>query len=108
MRQRLARTVMGRLQGKRAVVTGAGSGIGRASAKRFAAEGAQLLIVDKTASAVEETAAQIKAAGGQVIALAADAGVESDVRQFIDQPVRDLLCACQYPTAREARIKPQL
>ena len=81
---------MGRLQGKRAVVTGAGSGIGRASAKRFAAEGATLFIVDKTASAVEETAAQIKAAGGKVIAVAADAGAESDVRAFIDKAIRDL------------------
>jgi NAD(P)-dependent dehydrogenase (short-subunit alcohol dehydrogenase family) len=81
---------MGRLQGKRAVVTGAGSGIGRASAKRFAAEGAALLIVDKTAPAVEETAAQIRAAGGKVTALAADAGDEAEVRAFIDKAVRDL------------------
>ena len=81
---------MGRLQGKRAVVTGAGSGIGRASAKRFAAEGAALLIVDKTAAAVEETAAQIRAVGGKVIAVAADAGAESEVRAFIDKAVRDL------------------
>ncbi len=81
---------MARLQGKRAVVTGAGSGIGRASAKRFAAEGAALLIVDKTAAAVEETAAQIRAVGGKVIAVAADAGAESEVRAFIDKAVRDL------------------
>ena len=81
---------MGRLQGKRAVVTGAGSGIGRASAKLFAAEGAALLIVDKTAAAVEETAAQIRAVGGKVIAVAADAGAESEVRAFIDKAVRDL------------------
>jgi len=81
---------MGRLQGKRAVVTGAGSGIGRASAKRFAAEGAALLIVDKTAAAVEETAAQIRAGGGKVMAVAADAGVETEVRAFIDRAVRDL------------------
>ena len=81
---------MARLQGKRAVVTGAGSGIGRASAKLFAAEGAALLIVDKTAAAVEETAAQIRSAGAKVIALAADAGVEAEVRGFIDKAVRDL------------------
>ena len=81
---------MGRLQGKRAVVTGAGSGIGRASAKLFAAEGAALLIVDKAALAVEETAAQIRAAGGKATALAADAGDEAEVRAFIDKAVRDL------------------
>jgi NAD(P)-dependent dehydrogenase (short-subunit alcohol dehydrogenase family) len=81
---------MGRLQGKRAVVTGAGSGIGRASARLFAAEGAALLIVDKAAPAVEETAAQIRTAGGKVTALAANAGVEGEVRGFIDKAVRDL------------------
>jgi NAD(P)-dependent dehydrogenase (short-subunit alcohol dehydrogenase family) len=81
---------MGRLQGKRAVVTGAGSGIGRASAKLFAAEGAALIVVDKLAPAVEETAAQIKAAGGNAVALAADAGAEDDVRGFIDRAVGEL------------------
>src|SRR6185312_7155531 len=81
---------MGRLQGKRAIVTGAGSGIGRASAKLFAAEGAALLIVDKVAPAVEETAAQIKAAGGRAGALAADAGAEDEVRGFIERAIRDL------------------
>src|SRR5713101_4870886 len=81
---------MGRLKGKRAVVTGAGSGIGRASPKLFAAEGEALLIVDKTAAAVEDTAAHIGSAGAKVIALAADAGVEAEVRGFIDKVVRDL------------------
>ena len=46
---------MGALDGKVAIITGAGSGIGRASALRFAAEGAKLVIGDKTA-AVHETA----------------------------------------------------
>src|SRR5690242_10803355 len=81
---------MGRLQGKRAVVTGAGSGIGRASAKLFTAEGAALLIVDKVAAAVEETAAQIKAAGGEAVALAADAGAEDEVRGVIERAIREL------------------
>ncbi len=81
---------MGRLQGKRAIVTGAGSGIGRASAKLFATEGAAVLIVDKVAGAVEETAAQIRSAGGKAIALAADAGAEADVRAFIDKALTEL------------------
>jgi NAD(P)-dependent dehydrogenase (short-subunit alcohol dehydrogenase family) len=81
---------MGRLQGKRAVVTGAGGGIGRASAKLFAAEGAALLIVDKVAPAVEETATQINAAGGKAVALAADAGAEDEVRGFIERAVGEL------------------
>ena len=81
---------MGRLQGKRAIVTGAGSGIGRASARLFAAEGAAVLVVDKLASAVEETAAQIRSAGGKIVALAADAGSEADVRSFIDKAITEL------------------
>ncbi len=81
---------MGRLQGKRAIVTGAGSGIGRASAKLFAAEGAAVLIVDRVAGAVEETAAQISSAGGKAVAVAADAGAEADVRAFIDKALTEL------------------
>ena len=53
-----------RLKGKRALVTGAASGIGRASAILFAAEGAQVLAVD-LAEGVEETRAAIEKAGGR-------------------------------------------
>ncbi|HUN53235.1 MAG TPA: SDR family NAD(P)-dependent oxidoreductase [Candidatus Sulfotelmatobacter sp.] len=81
---------MGRLTGKRAIVTGAGSGIGRASALLFAAEGAAVLAVDKVQAAVEETAAQVKAAGGTAIAMAADAGSESDVKAYVAKALKDL------------------
>jgi NAD(P)-dependent dehydrogenase (short-subunit alcohol dehydrogenase family) len=81
---------MSRLRGKRAIVTGAGSGIGRASAKLFAAEGAAVLVVDKVEQGVAETAAQITAAGGKAIALAADAGSESAVRGYIDKALAEL------------------
>jgi NAD(P)-dependent dehydrogenase (short-subunit alcohol dehydrogenase family) len=81
---------MGRLQGKRAIVTGAGSGIGRASAKLFAEEGAAVMVVDKTPPAIEATAAEIKSAGGKVIAVAADAGAEADVQGFIQKAVKEL------------------
>jgi NAD(P)-dependent dehydrogenase (short-subunit alcohol dehydrogenase family) len=80
---------MNRLRGKRAIVTGAGSGIGRASAKLFAAEGAAVLVVDKTEQAVADTAGQIAAAGGKAIAMAADAGSESAVRAFIDKAIAE-------------------
>ena len=81
---------MGRLDGKRAIVTGAGSGIGRASALLFALEGAAVLAVDKTRDTVEETAAQIKAAGGKAIAMAADAGSEADVKAYVARAIKDL------------------
>ncbi len=52
------------LEGKKAIVTGAGSGVGRASALRFAEEGADVLCVDIDLDRVKETVAQIEAAGG--------------------------------------------
>jgi len=81
---------MPRLTGKRAIVTGAGSGIGRASATLFAAEGAAVLCVDKVPAAVEETARAIAATGGKAIAVAADAGGEADVQGFIQKAVTEL------------------
>lgn len=79
----------GRLQGKRAIVTGAGSGIGRASAILFAAEGARVLAVDKTKDAVEETAALVAKNGHKAIALAADAGDEADVDKYVKLAVSE-------------------
>ena len=62
---------MGRLDGKTAVITGAASGIGRASALLFAREGARLVLCDR-AEAVRETAEQVAAAGGRAEALVGD------------------------------------
>lgn len=67
-----------RLEGKVALITGAGSGIGRATAMRFAAEGAQTVAVD-IADSVDDTVAEVLAAGGDAIAVRADVAVESDV-----------------------------
>jgi NAD(P)-dependent dehydrogenase (short-subunit alcohol dehydrogenase family) len=77
----------GRLAGKRTIVTGAGSGIGRASARKFAAEGAMVLAVDRAQAAVEATVAEIAKAGGKAIAVAADVGAEADVEGFISRAV---------------------
>lgn len=71
-----------RLEGKVAIITGAGSGIGRAAALLFAGEGAKLVLGDKT-DAVFETAALITAAGGTATALQIDAGLEADVARLV-------------------------
>ena len=77
---------MGRLEGKSVIITGAGSGIGRAASLLFSREGAKLVIVDRSES-VNETAKLVGNAGGTVEAVMADAGSESDVKGFIDKAV---------------------
>lgn len=78
---------MGALAGRRAVVTGAGSGIGRASALLFAAEGAAVLAVDRDEGAAGETQAQIVAAGGRAEAMAADVGEEAQAAAYVQRAV---------------------
>ena len=55
---------MERLKGKAALITGGGTGIGRAIALRFAAEGARVVIAQRNAGALDATVAEIEAAGG--------------------------------------------
>jgi NAD(P)-dependent dehydrogenase (short-subunit alcohol dehydrogenase family) len=75
---------MGRLEGKSVIITGAGSGIGRAASLLFTKEGAKLIAVDR-ADGVNETVAQVKKAGGTAQAVQADAGSEKDVVAYIDK-----------------------
>ncbi len=70
---------MGLLDGKVAIITGAGSGIGRASALRFAAEGTRVVLGDKS-EAVHETAALV---GEAAVAVTMDAGSEADVQALV-------------------------
>jgi NAD(P)-dependent dehydrogenase (short-subunit alcohol dehydrogenase family) len=77
---------MGRLQDRTALITGAGSGIGRATAKLFAAEGARVVVFDRVA-VVEETAQAIIEAGGHAVALIGDAGLEADVAKAVETAV---------------------
>jgi NAD(P)-dependent dehydrogenase (short-subunit alcohol dehydrogenase family) len=78
---------MDRLQGKSVIITGAGSGIGRAASLLFTKEGAKLIAVDRT-EGVKETVEEIKRAGGTAEAVMADAGSETDVMAFIDKAVK--------------------
>jgi NAD(P)-dependent dehydrogenase (short-subunit alcohol dehydrogenase family) len=80
---------MNRLQGKCAVVTGAASGIGRASAILFAREGASVVAVDR-APEVEETVASIRSGGGKAVALTKDASSETAVAEIMETAVREL------------------
>ena len=68
-----------RLEGKSTVITGAGSGVGRASARRFAGEGARVVCADLDGDAAKETVRLIEAAGGTAVAVTADVSSEDDV-----------------------------
>ncbi|MEQ8857180.1 MAG: SDR family NAD(P)-dependent oxidoreductase [Pseudomonadales bacterium] len=72
------------LDDKRLVITGAGSGIGRATSILAAAEGAKVVAVDLT-EGVEDTVREIKAAGGHALAVRADVSDESQVAGFIQR-----------------------
>ncbi len=75
---------MPRLAGKIALITGAGTGIGRATAKAMAAEGAKVVIAELNKSAGEQTAQVIVQAGGDCIAVPTDVTSEDSVRAAIE------------------------
>ncbi|MFT3941774.1 SDR family NAD(P)-dependent oxidoreductase [Rhodopseudomonas sp.] len=77
---------MGRLEGKSIIITGAGSGIGRAASLLFTKEGAQLIAVDRI-EGVQETVEQVRKAGGTAEAVMADAGSEDDVKGFVAKAI---------------------
>ncbi|MEJ2533537.1 MAG: SDR family NAD(P)-dependent oxidoreductase [Halioglobus sp.] len=75
------------LEGKVGLVTGAGSGIGRATALMFVRDGARVAVVDIHLSAAEETAAMIAEQGGTAIAIAANVAKAPDVEAMIQKTV---------------------
>ncbi|WP_238366893.1 SDR family NAD(P)-dependent oxidoreductase [Mesobacterium pallidum] len=76
---------MKRLEGRPAIVTGAGSGIGRASAIRLASEGARVLLVGRTEATLAETRDIITAAGDVAELFVADAADETQMRAAVDR-----------------------
>ena len=73
----------GRIEGRIAFITGAGSGIGRASARLFAEEGASVVIAEKNAEAGARVAAEIEQAGGRALAVETDVTVESSIARAV-------------------------
>ena len=75
------------LQDKVAIITGAGSGIGRGAAVLFAREGARIVIVCRTPQKGHETVGLIEAEGGQACFIKADVSRESDVKQMVARAI---------------------
>jgi NAD(P)-dependent dehydrogenase (short-subunit alcohol dehydrogenase family) len=76
------------VNGKVAIVTGAGSGLGEAGAKRLARDGAKLVVADRNAETVERVASEIAAAGGNATPFVADVSVFEDTRRLVHFAVK--------------------
>jgi NAD(P)-dependent dehydrogenase (short-subunit alcohol dehydrogenase family) len=71
-----------------AVITGASKGIGRVMSQVFAREGAKVVCAARSQSLIDETVALVRSAGGDAVAVVADASVEADAQRIVDAGVR--------------------
>src|SRR6478672_11519585 len=76
------------LDGRVALVTGAGSGIGAATATRFAREGARVTLVSRSRDELEAVAQRIRADGGEAMVITADVANASGIQRAIDETAR--------------------
>jgi NAD(P)-dependent dehydrogenase (short-subunit alcohol dehydrogenase family) len=74
-----------KLEGRVAVITGSASGIGRASAREFAKEGARVVVADINLAGAEETVKQIEASGGMALAVQTDVAAPESVQGLVEQ-----------------------
>ena len=75
------------MDGKVTLVTGAGSGIGRASALLFAERGAKVVVADVHGEAANETARQIETAGGESVSVEADVSIAGEVEEMVQRTI---------------------
>lgn len=78
---------MDRIQGKVAIVTGAGRGIGRATASLFAAEGAKVAVLSRTPANVDAVVAEIEAAGGTALGVVCDLSDAGQIKRAVDKVI---------------------
>jgi NAD(P)-dependent dehydrogenase (short-subunit alcohol dehydrogenase family) len=78
---------MGSLDGRVAIITGASKGIGREMSQRFAREGAKVVCAARSEALLKETVEFIKAAGGDAVAVVADASTEAGARTIVEAGV---------------------
>ncbi|MGH9344734.1 MAG: SDR family NAD(P)-dependent oxidoreductase, partial [Terriglobia bacterium] len=80
---------MGKLNGKVAVITGAASGMGRATALRFAQEGAAVVVGDLNSQSGETVISEIAANGGRAVFQRTDVTSEADIQAMIERAVKE-------------------
>jgi len=94
---------MNQLSNKIALITGATSGIGRATALAFAAEGAKVVVTGRRQAEGEQVVAEIIANGGEAIFVQTDVSIESQAENAVNQTIESLVGSISFSTMRESK-----